>query len=247
MCTLILAWRVFDGTPVAAAANRDESFGRPSSPPSVSKPNDGPLVLAPRDERAGGTWIGYNEHGVFAAITNRWVAPVADGERSRGLLVDDALSEPSAGAASTRVKQELERRSYDPFHLILADENDCVLIEWDDVFHVRELQPGVHIVVNVGADGDWFVPASRPDAGREQAANAERVRAELQPTVGETAADWVHRAGDVLGDHEFGVCVHRNGFGTRSSSLVRLGAERVFEFAAGPPCEHTHERVEGTI
>ena len=247
MCTLILAWRVFEDTPIAAAANRDESLGRPSTPPSVSEPDRRPRVVAPRDERAGGTWIGYNDRGVFVAITNRWVTTTADGERSRGLLVDDALGEPTADAARSLVERELETRRYDPFHLVIADETDCVLIEWGDVHRTRAFEPGVHVVVNVGADGDWFVPAVRPDAGNQQAANAERVREEMEPRSGETAADWTRRAGEVLGDHEFGVCIHGDGFGTRSSSLVRLGDERSFEFADGPPCEHAHERVEGTI
>ncbi|MDR9382369.1 MAG: NRDE family protein, partial [Natronomonas sp.] len=54
MCTLIVAWRVFDDAPVCVAANRDEATDRPSSPPRVRE-GDRP-VLAPRDERAGGTW-----------------------------------------------------------------------------------------------------------------------------------------------------------------------------------------------
>lgn len=247
MCTLIVAWQVFEAAPVCVAANRDEFRDRPSSPPAVR--GSDPRVLAPRDERAGGTWIGYNDRGVLVAVTNRWVE--GDGDRSRGLLVEDALGEPTADAAVDRVEAELEDREYAPFHLVVADAAACRLVEHgrnvpgDSA--VTALEPGVHAVVNVGYDGEWFVPEARPEAGRTQARNAERVRAELQPRDDETAAEWTRRGGAVLGDHEFGVCVHRGRFGTRSSSLVRLGDDAVYEFADGPPCETPYRPTEETI
>ena len=247
VCTLIVAWRVFEAAPVCVAANRDEAVGRPASPPTVWE--TAPRVVAPRDERAGGTWLGYNEHGVLAAVTNRWER--GEGERSRGLLVLDALAEPTAAAAADRVAAALDAREYAPFHLLVADAGDCLLVEnrgGDDAGHARRaLDPGVHAVVNVGHDGEWFVPPARPDAGREQARNAERVREALRARTGESAADWTRRAGEVLGDHEYGVCVHADGFGTRSSSLVRLGEETAFAFADGPPCETPYEAVEDMI
>lgn len=245
MCTLIVAWQVFEGTPVCVAANRDEATDRPSSPPDV---RDGtPAVLAPRDERAGGTWLGYNEAGVLAAVTNRWVSGA--GERSRGLLVDDCLAERSASGAVSAVEAELGRRSYAPFHLLLADEGSCSLVVHDGggAFATHRLSPGVHVVVNVGFDGEWFTPEGRPDAGRQQARNAERLRTELDARPGETAEAWTTRAGEALGDHEFGVCLHGEGFGTRSSSLVRLGAQRVFEYADGTPCDTAFRRVERSL
>lgn len=245
MCTLIVAWRVFDYAPICVAANRDEAVDRPSTPPYVRK-ND-PAVLAPRDERAGGTWIGYNEEGVLAAVTNRWIP--GDGERSRGLLVDDCLRERSPSDAATLVRSELADRSYAPFHLLVADEKTCRLIvhDGDGEFTGHRLSPGVHTVVNVGFDSDWFVPNHRPEAGRRQARNAERVHAVLQPDGDETAEEWTDRAGSVLGDHEYGVCIHGDGFGTRSSSLIRLGDERVFEYADGSPCETGFRRVDAHV
>lgn len=245
MCTLIVAWHVFEESPLCAAANRDEATDRPSSPPSVHEGD--PAILAPRDDRAGGTWLGYNDEGVLVAITNRWVS--GDGERSRGLLVDDCLRERSVTAAIDLVETELRRRSYAPFHLLVADEEACRLVvhDGDGEFVRHRLSPGVHIVVNVGFDGEWFVPERRPETGRQQARNADRVRAELAPRDEETAAEWTRRAGTILGDHEYGVCIHGDGFGTRSSALLRLGAERAFEYADGPPCETPFRRVDANV
>jgi uncharacterized protein with NRDE domain len=248
VCTLIVAWRVFEDAPVCIAANRDEQFGRPATPPAT---RDGPpRVVAPRDEEAGGTWIGYNEHGLFVGVTNRWEA--GEGDRSRGLLVNDALEAPSAADALDRVEAELDDREYAPFHLLLADANDCTLVanrgdETGSGYRTDTFDPGVHVVVNVGTVDDWFVPSARPEIGKQQAANAERLRGKLQPRDGETAADWTRRAGEYLGDHDYGVCIHRDGFGTRSSSLIRLGDERHFAFADGPPCENPYEPVEDSL
>jgi hypothetical protein len=73
------------------------------------------------------------------------------------------------------------------------------------------------------------------------------VRETLRRDGEETAPEWTARAGDVLGNHEYGVCIHGDGFGTQSSSLLRLGAERTFEFADGPPCETPFRPVSESV
>ncbi|MFB6305046.1 MAG: NRDE family protein, partial [Haloferacaceae archaeon] len=150
MCTLALAWQVFAETPVAVAANRDEATDRPSEPPSRRGGDDGAAFVAPRDREAGGTWTGYNEHGLYVGLTNRWVGGLA-GERSRGLLVDDALRRESAEAAARLVESAVERDEYEGFEAVLADERAAFLLEWDGRLTVTRLDPGVHVVVNVGA------------------------------------------------------------------------------------------------
>jgi uncharacterized protein with NRDE domain len=242
VCTLVFAWQVFADAPVVAAANRDEATGRPSRPPRLLE--DDPRVVAPQDAEAGGTWLGYNEHGVFVAITNRWVDLA--GERSRGLLVRDALRQGSAEAAARTVERVVETDSYAGFNLVVADADAAVYLEWDGSLAVRQLRPGVHVVVNVGADGDYFVPEARPEAGERQADDARRLATHLRPEPGEDADAWRARAADAVADHEFGVCVHGDGFGTRSSSLVTLQADgrADFAFADGPPCETDYEPVD---
>jgi YD repeat-containing protein len=241
MCTLTLAWQVFPDAPVVLAANRDERLDRPSEPPE--RRNWETPVVAPKDAEAEGTWLGYNEHGLLVTITNRWDGRDVEGARSRGLLVRDALAHESAEAAARFVERELDGRAYEGFHLLVADERAAVLVEFDGRRRVRTLDPGLHVIVNVGADGEYSVPDYRDDAGRQQAENAEAVRAALRPEPGENADGWLTRAGTVLGDHEYGVCIHGDGFGTRSSSLVRVGDRPRFEYADGPPCETSYERV----
>ncbi|EJN60330.1 NRDE family protein [Halogranum rubrum] len=250
MCTLTIAWQVFDEAPVVVAANRDEALDRPAEAPA--KIEDDPGVVAPRDVEAGGTWVGYNEHGLFVGVTNRWVTGLKS-ERSRGLLVRDALRRESAEAALELVEEAVKDHEYEGFNLVVADADAAYLLEWDGHLHVRQYEPGVHVVVNVGTDDSFFVPDRRPDIGRQQAANARAVREALRPEDGETGDDWAERAADVLGDHEYGVCIHADRYGTRSSSLVTLGRNEDgslrarYQFAPGPPCETEYLAVESQL
>jgi len=242
VCTFALAWQVFADAPVVVAANRDERLDRPARPPAVIE--DEPRVIAPQDEEASGTWIGYNEHGVLVAVLNYWVDADLAGERSRGLLVRDALTRESAEAAGRYVEDAVREHEYEGFEVVAADPNAAVLYQWDGQLSVTQFRPGVHVVGNVGADGRYRIPEHRAEYAEARAESTDRVAAELVPEPGETAVEWRDRAKEVLGDHEFGACVHGDGFGTRSSSLIVLGEDGAsYEFANGPPCETAYEPV----
>lgn len=246
MCTITLAWQLFEDSPVILAANRDEMLDRPSEPPAVRDWETS--VVAPKDHQAEGTWIGYNEHGVLAAITNRWTEDPIEGDRSRGLLVRDMLGYESAEDATRFVERDLDRRTYEGFNLLVVDANSAILIEWDGSRRVSNLDPGVHVIVNVGANGSYSIPQKREKHGLAQAENANAVREAVQPEPGETGTHWLERAADVIADHEYGVCIHRNSFGTRSSSLIQMSEDGVsYQYADGPPCETAFDPVEAHV
>ena len=243
MCTLTLAWQVFEDAAVAVAANRDEVLDRPSTPPAVIE--SGPRIVAPQDQEAAGTWIGYNEHGVLVGITNRWNDTDLAGERSRGLLVRDALYRESAEAAGRYVEQAVRDHEYAGFNLVVVDRNSALYYEWDGRLGFRQFEPGVHVVVNVGADGRYTVPIDRKSAGEQQAENADRIREVLSVAPGEGLDGWRSRAESVLANHEYGVCIHGEGFGTRSSSIIALGGDVAsYRFADGPPCETQYRDID---
>lgn len=242
MCTFIIAWQVFADVPIVVAANRDEAVDRPAEAPSVREGN--PAVLAPRDAEAGGTWIGVNEHGVLAALTNRWVHADLAGDRSRGLLVNDVLEERTAEDAARRIERAVASEEYEGFNLVVADAHAALYYEWDGGLEFEGFQPGVHVVVNVGADGRYDIPSVRQSAGDRQAQSANRLLTDLTPEPGETATEWHQRAAAALGNHDYGVCVHGEGFGTRSSSLIAVRPdETAYRFADGPPCETEYGTV----
>ncbi|WP_123621359.1 NRDE family protein [Halorubrum sp. CSM-61] len=275
MCTLTLAWQTFGDAPIALAANRDEALDRPSEPPAL-RGDDGEdddaaadddddaaagdnddLYVAPRDAEAGGTWIGLSASGVVVAVTNRWLDADRDGDRSRGLLVRDCLTANSAEDAVRRVERELERRSYDGFNLVLADAAAAFLLSYDGRLAIARLDPGVHVVGNVGSvinGAERFaIPDRRREFGAERADSARAVAEALAPEPGESGAAWLDRASATLADHEYGACLHGDGFGTRSFTRIRTvpnsegasGSETTVEFAYadGPPCETPAEPV----
>lgn len=247
MCTLTFAWQAFEGYPVLVAANRDELFERPSRSPGLIEGER--RIIAPTDEEAGGTWIGYNEDGLVAAITNRWIDADLDGERSRGLLVRDALDQRSAEDACRVIERALDVDAYEGFNLVVADANAAILIEYAGGPTIHTLDPGVHVVMNVGYDTSYVIPSARPEAGEQQAENGYQLLEHLQPTPGETAIPWHERARDALGNHAFGVCIHGDTFGTRSSSLIRIDSDDkgYYEFADGPPCQTDYKPVDEQV
>ena len=247
MCTLVIAWRVLADAPVAVAANRDEALDRPSSPPTVREGT--PRVVAPLDEEAGGTWIGYNEGGLFVGLSNRWTDAERAGERSRGLLVDDLLRSADADAAAAALEAAVARTDYAPFNLVVADADHAVVFAWDGELVLAELTPGVHAVLNAGWDDRFDRVEGREEAVGAQIESARRLREHLTVEADEPADAWLERAGAALGDHGFGVCVHRDGYGTRSSSRIALYADGTarYEFADGPPCETAYAAVDGQI
>ncbi|OYR45793.1 NRDE family protein [Halorubrum sp. Eb13] len=253
MCTLALAWRVFGDAPTALAANRDEALDRAAEPPAVRDPagDDGVRYVAPRDAEAGGTWIGLSESGVAVAVTNRWLDADRDGDRSRGLLVRDCLEADSAETAVRGVERDLEERSYDGFNLVIADDAAAFLLSYDGGIAVTRLDPGVHVVGNVGGVVNgverFSVPERRREFAEERADSARRIAAELVPEPGESGGSWLDRASGVLADHEYGACLHGDGFGTRSFTRIRTSADPTehpeFAYADGPPCETPAEPV----
>src|SRR5438128_11828310 len=69
MCTLIAFWRSVPGYGIVIGMNRDESSMRPADPPAVL---DGtPMIVAPRDRQAGGTWRGGSGTGLDVGLANR--------------------------------------------------------------------------------------------------------------------------------------------------------------------------------
>ena len=67
MCLVALAWNVHPRWRLVAAGNRDELHARPTA--ALARWSEAP-ILAGRDLRAGGTWMGLGPHGRMAVVTN---------------------------------------------------------------------------------------------------------------------------------------------------------------------------------
>lgn len=151
MCLIVFAWRPTHAQPLILAANRDEFYARPTLP--LAQWEDAPQVYAGRDLEAGGTWLGINADGRFAALTNIREPGKPPGRRSRGDLVarfltndistDDYLSEVAARSAE-----------YSGFNLLLGDGEQLHFINGNEP-SPRRLETGIYGVSNAGLDTPW--------------------------------------------------------------------------------------------
>ena len=92
MCVLVLAVEDHPRFDLVVAANRDEFHDRPAA--AAGPWSEAPALYAGRDLEAGGTWLGVDRSGRFAAVTNLRSGHRASGALSRGALVRDYLREP---------------------------------------------------------------------------------------------------------------------------------------------------------
>ncbi len=228
MCTLAFAVRPSPYVLLAVTGNRNEFLARPAAPPRVWP--ELPGVLMPRDEKAGGTWLGLTASGLFVCVTNRRGASPDPARRSRGLLVLDALRAPDA-AAVRKLASGLDPLRYNAFHLVFADAREAGVAICDgERLEVRALPPGeAHLVTE------------RSYGAGEGIREAEVLREVgpllLHPSV--TAAMLrppMQRHGPSPLE---GACVHadESGYGTRSSiQLVLRPSAPDLLWTQGPPC-----------
>ncbi len=231
MCLIVFAWQVVPGAPLVAAANRDEFYDRPAAPASAWP--ESPQVFGGRDLQGGGSWMGITqqgEHGPrFAALTNirgpqerRVDAP------SRGALVADFLS--GAMSAQEYIHMiEGGSAAYNGFNLVLGDRERLF---WysnrgaADERNGKEMAPGIYGISNSLLDVPWpkvlrakaefaslLCQGAPEDAFFEMLADTTRAPDLRLPDTG-IALDLER----VLS----AVCIETAGYGTRTSTVVKL-------------------------
>ena len=117
MCTLIALHRPHPRVPLVVAANRDEYLDRPASGLAIFE-SGGRRIVAPRDLRAGGTWLGLNDRGMFAALTNR---PNPTPDASRKIIQNSQLDKQIRDIANEEFNNR--KLSIDQIQQIIAQHD----------------------------------------------------------------------------------------------------------------------------
>lgn len=230
MCLIAFAYHAHPRYPLVLAANRDEFTDRPAEPARFWP--DAPNILAGRDLRAGGTWLGITRDARFAAITNyRDLHRPPTGGPSRGQLVRNALDR----AIDTRNTADYEGFNllYGPLHALRYHNN----IEPTDA----PVSPGIHALSNHFLDTPW--------------PKVQRAKTQLAHVLSTPEADWTDGLFALLADDSAApdaqlpatglpvameravssIFIRTAGYGTRCSTVILVGVDGTVQFE-----ERTH-------
>ncbi len=247
MCTIVILRRPGHPWPLLLAANRDEMLSRAALAPGRHWPHQ-PQVIAGQDLGAGGTWLGLNDHGLVAAISNRRgsLGP-APGLHSRGEIPLKALAHDRAVSAAADLAA-LDAGLYRPFNLVIADREDAFWLcnrEAADTIDCTAIPAGLSMLTAAELD-DRTSPRIRH--------YLPKFRQAAQPRPG--TGDWsewqallASAQGADADDANSAMTVAAvDGFGTVSSSLIALpgapASRPVWLYADGRPGETPFHAVE---
>jgi uncharacterized protein with NRDE domain len=215
MCVAAIAWQAHPDWLFVAVANRDEYHERPTAPLARwDIHDDSPGILAGKDLRAGGTWLGVAETGRFALVTNFRVPGYPWPElASRGALVTDWLERSSVSDGSTM----------NPFNLLLADGEQARILSNYPAPEEHVLAPGVHGLSNGAFSRPW--PKARrlcEDLGGWLAHDAKDFGSLFSALRSEAPFPEEDREGDGPEPAFSGVFIRNETYGTRCSTVVAV-------------------------
>ncbi len=240
MCVMAILYRAARNTPILVAANRDEAVDRPSQAPRIQSGN--PRSVCGIDRKAGGTWLGVNQHGLLAAVTNRPKRPEPADPRSRGLLCRELLNVRSAEEAVKYAADELATGAYAGANYLCADADYAAVVYGGDQVEVIELTPGLHVLTDDGLD----------DLRDERQEYVRRMltlhKLDSAVTFLAVASRAFSRRPDAYGRR--GTILIGKDHGTVSSTLLSLADKiqnSVLQYAAGPPCDVPYDDLSALL
>lgn len=224
MCLVALSWLSHPRWRLLLAGNRDEFHERPTAPLQPwPAPHAG--VLAGRDLRSGGSWVGIDRRGRAAVVTNVRDPLASASGPSRGRLIADYLAGSADAAAYAEVMRG-KAAEYPPFNLLLADAERCQYLG-NHPADCRALAPGIHGMSNGRLDAPW--PKTRRLS--ERLADWQASGASAFDRLWDALADETLAADATLPDTGVGLELERrlspafirgHDYGTRASTIVAI-------------------------
>lgn len=221
MCTVTLVPHPDSMTGFILTSNRDESVGRATLPPRWENFQN-TKIYSPKDEQAGGTWLGVSEHLRCICLMNGATEPhIREPEyrKSRGVVVKEFL----AASKLRTIMKSYDFVGIEPFTMIIVEWNNGLSFQeliWDgENALLSKLPLREHI---------W---SSSPLYSKEMKKKRVQWFSELKESEGYTAKsilNFHHSAGK--GNKEFGLIIDRGFLKTQSISQVK-NSEKELKFS----------------
>ena len=234
MCTLAFAFRSFRNYPLIFLGNRDEFYNRPTAPAAFRE--DAHDLLAGRDMKYGGTWLGLTRGGRFATVTNyRDLTSKREHSLSRGIMTkeyllgkDDPLNYLNELAS--------QKDSHNWFNLLVGDINRLYYYS-NRSSKIQRLEPGIYGLSNHLLNTPWpkvnrikellrdhLAESSRPSLENlfEILVNRERAEDDQLPDTG-IGLDWERVLSSIF--------ITSPAYGTRNSTVLIIDDKNKVTFA----------------
>lgn len=246
MCTLIILYKVLARYPIIALQNRYAERGSSEGPPrrlDIGKYT----VYCPLETRIGGTWIGFNEKGLFLAVTDQHTPGWQRGTKSRGKLLLSLLGNyENSDEVLERLIEELPS-GYKKGNFVIADFNSAFHIVYDEEIIISKIMSNsVHVITNLTPIRGHLLDSNTEEILTK--AEFRRLRAlELVSNIKmDKLENIIEGLKAIATDHAYGkselsICYHNNGKWFMSSSTIIAICENIVSskilYCSGNACE----------
>jgi uncharacterized protein with NRDE domain len=231
MCITVFRWSPADDSSLLLAANRDEFFERPTQEMHWWSSGQ---VLAGRDLRANGAWMGITRQGRFALVTNiRNPSLRKSGAPSRGRIVQQFL-EDTVSPENFLTTLSALAPEFEGFNLLCgslsprAKEPELWFMNSAEA-QPKQLPAGVYALSNASLDTPW-PKVLRIKQGMRHALSEPNIETREQRLLRLLANDTKAAKRDlpstgIAPEIEFelsSIFIRRTGYGTRASSVIHV-------------------------
>lgn len=152
MCLILFALNAHPQYSLVLAGNRDEFYERPTKRAHFWQEH--PHILAGKDLKAGGTWMGISKVGRFSAVTNFRELPLEPyKEKSRGVLPLNFLAngyDPQQYLA----EKSREDKLFAPYNVLVGNSRELFYYS-NKVENISKIDSGVHGLSNHLLNTNW--------------------------------------------------------------------------------------------
>jgi uncharacterized protein with NRDE domain len=146
MCLVFVAKNYHPKYKFIILANRDEFYDRETELANLREDS----TICGIDKKAGGTWLGINQYGNFAVVTNYRDGQNEDRlKKSRGILIKNHLN----------LKNNIENQdlnTYKPLNVLYGDKKELYYTSnSNSKINRKKLPKGIYGLSNASLNSDW--------------------------------------------------------------------------------------------